>query len=124
MNDMEANSLVRGLVFAIQKTRADLMEGLGADSSPDGSVVASILEDMHPLLFGPGNVLPRLLNWQKACERSRIIEGSTLFNFVKYIDMSTSRIALGLLAVYGYTTIPDDGPPIEWFAQQWPYLTA
>ena len=122
--EMEANSLVRGLVFACQKTRSNLREGLGADGSPDGIIVDALLKDMHPLLFGEGNILSRLLEWQARMEKSGIIAGSDLFNIVKYIDMSDSRVLLGLLGVYGYPTIPDEGPPLSWFTQSWRYLTA
>jgi hypothetical protein len=117
MNATEANSLVRGLVFISQKTRSDLSEALGD--------VPEILEDLNPLFFGPKAVLPHLLDWQKRAEQTGIIAGQDLFNFVKFLDMDQSgHIALGLLAIYGYTEVPLDGPPIEWMTTSWPYLTA
>ena len=122
MNDMEANSLLRGLIFVIQKTKSDLMEGLGAGPDPQGQVMSSLLEDMQPILFGDKAILPRLLEWQKRCESTGVIAGSDMFNLFKFIDMSEARAALGLLGVYGYTA-PEEAD-IQWFAQQWPYLTA
>lgn len=123
LSDIEANSLVRGLVFAVQKTRSDIKEGLGVDGSPSGKVAESLLEDLHPLLFGQQSIFTRLLDWQERCKATGIIAGSDLFNLTKYIDMSASRPVLGLLPVYGYPAIPEDGPPIEWFGKSWPYLT-
>ena len=116
MNDTEANSLVRGLVFIVQKTRSDLMESLGD--------VESLLADLHPRFFGEKNVLPKLTEWQAQCAKAGVINGSDLFNWVKYLDLDQGgHAALGLLGIYGYTTVPIEGPPIEWFVQSWPYLT-
>ena len=47
MNTAQANSLVRGLVFAVQKTRSDMMETLGTDD-----LAQTMLADMQPWLFG------------------------------------------------------------------------
>ena len=117
MNTAQANSLVRGLVFAVQKTRSDMMETLGTDD-----LAQTMLADMQPWLFGKNAMLPKLVEWQERCKATGIISGSDLFNFTKLIDMQ-SRPTLGLLGLYGYTTVPLEGPPMEWFTQTWPYLT-
>lgn len=119
MTDMEANSLVRGLIFAVQKTRSDIVEAMG-----DSDVAQNLLKDTNPLLFGNRAILPHLLKWQENCDKSGRIAGADLFNFVTLIDRSPERAVLGLLAVYGYTTVPLEGPPVEWFTQSWPYLSA
>jgi hypothetical protein len=117
MTDYEANSLVRGLVFAVQKSRSDMSEALGGDQAGD-----ELLEYLHPWLFGPDSMLPRLLDWQARARAQGVITGLSLFNWVKFIDLK-DRMILGLLPLYGYTEVPLEGPPIEWTLQTWPYLT-
>ena len=115
LTDVEANSLLRGLVFAAQKSRSDLMEGLGG-----GPVIESLLEDLQPWLFGPQNVLPQLLRWQQNCAKTGVIAGSDMFNFFKLIEMNVSMMLM-ILPLYGYPS-PDEADH-AWFAHSWPYLT-
>ena len=120
LTNMEANSLVRGLVFIVQKSRSDLTEGLGDDEAAQ-----SLLADLHPLFFGEKNVLPQLIKWQERCAKSGVIAGADLFNFTKLLDMDQGgHAALGLLGIYGYTQVSIEGPDIGWFSMTWPYLTA
>lgn len=115
MNAMEANSLVRGMVFVVQKTRADIMESMGSDEAAQ-----SVLAMTSPDLFGERSILPRLVEWQDRCKKSGIISGSDMFNLFKYMEMKMNP-ALGLLGVYGYTS--PETADISWFTQTWPYLT-
>lgn len=117
MNDMQANSLLRGLVFATQKTRSDITESMGS-----GPVVDELLAETQPMLFGKDNILARLLDWEARCKKSGIITGSDLFNFTKLLDMRVPTV-LALLPIYGYTSIPEEGPSVSWFTQTWPYLS-
>lgn len=114
MNEIEANDIIRGMVFAVQKTRSDLQETIGGDE-----IGNSILEDLHPLVFGPQSMLPKLVAWQDRCKAEGVIAGADLFNFAKLLEMKDPMILL-LLPLYNYGDMPE--PDISWFAQTWPYL--
>lgn len=113
LDDTQANAAVRGLIFAVQKTRSDLREGLGGDE-----IGEALLRDLHPWLFGDDAVLAHLLRWQARCKAAGIIAGADLFNFVKLIEMKDSVI-LSLLSLYGYPSLESD---ISWFGRTWPYV--
>lgn len=114
MNNMQANSAVRGLIFAVQKTRSTMTESMG-----DSDYAQALLADLHPYLFGSLNILSRLLDFQTRCRKTGSIAGGDLYNLVRFIEMKEPTI-LALLPLYGYPDIESD---ITWFTQQWPYLT-
>lgn len=115
MNAMQANSAVRGLIFAVQKARSDITEALG-----EGEVATALLKDLHPFLFGDTSILPRLLDWQARCRKTESISGMDMYNLVRFIEMKDPAI-LALLPMYGYTDVSPAN--VQWFGQTWPYLT-
>ena len=117
LDDEKATRLVNGLVFAVQKSRSDIMEAWGEPLGED------MLANLHPLLFGEGSAMPRLLAWQARCRESGTISGLDLHNWFMLIERSESSAALALLFIHGYAEVEEveAWPSVGWMGQTYKY---
>lgn len=108
MNGPEAQRLIAGLVFGLQKDRSILRESLGNDE-----VAKRLLTDLHPHYE---TLLPRVLDWQRRTEREGWISGMDLFNFYTIILMKLPSAIL-VAALNGFD-MPERADA-TWCAQMW-----
>lgn len=105
MDFKEAQDIITGLVFGAQKARSNIAE---LDLGDDMSAYVS------PWLFGPKSVLPKLLEWQADTNRSGVVKGSDLYNFV-YI---ATRLEMGIsLAAYANGYVSPVEPDVLWMTE-------
>lgn len=117
MTQEEANKLVKAILFAIQKGRSDISEGLAGHGREPDRVELSVLQVTSPALFPPEDVSVTPLDLAQALFNKGDVHPIDLFNLIGIIDRLDDLGQLRMITSMFYgMQIPEISPIPQWIA--------